>query len=332
MAEHGPPMVIDVHTPVSSFAIIYSDAEDSLQTIFTKLTQKAFTELHGKPVRAGYVKYEWNNSFYNLDDDTDFSVFAWRLKSSSRGHDSSLVMFLRDPEAPLPPSTEYRNASFYMFRPRPISSPPLGHDGVSVRSGKSRRSGTKEHKPEDDGVPNFKKEFEQFHSENGVRTIVGSIGPVNNGECRPYAVALPVFLLRLLTSSVPGCSVVVFWASRAVRMLLKSGYRYVYISRKFAIKHEFIPRDAAPGHYGYSGLVNLGKWPITVGRTRSTHSVYLSEETHFDVILGRSFVEHRQIKFDPVDPTDVVCQDTGEKIDCEIVILRDGRGQIVLVS
>ncbi|EJF66107.1 hypothetical protein BD309DRAFT_910616 [Dichomitus squalens] len=297
MAEHGPPMVIDVHTPVSSFAIIYSDAEDSLQTIFTKLTQKAFTELHGKPVRAGYVKYEWNNSFYNLDDDTDFSVFAWRLKSSSLGHDSSLVMFLRDPEAPLPPSTEYRNASFYMFRPRPISSPPLGHDGVSVRSGKSRRSGTKEHKPEDDGVPNFKKEFEQFHSENGVRTIVGSIGPVNN-----------------------------------VRMLLKSGYRYVYISRKFAIKHEFIPRDAAPGHYGYSGLVNLGKWPITVGRTRSTHSVYLSEETHFDVILGRSFVEHRQIKFDPVDPTDVVCQDTGEKIDCEIVILRDGRGQIVLVS
>ncbi|TBU35691.1 hypothetical protein BD311DRAFT_680177 [Dichomitus squalens] len=297
MAEHGPPMVIDVHTPVSSFAIIYSDAEDSLQTIFTKLTQKAFTELHGKPVRAGYVKYEWNNSFYNLDDDTDFSVFAWRLKSSSLGHDSSLVMFLRDPEAPLPPSTEYRNASFYMFRPRPISSPPLGHDGVSVRSGKSRRSGTKEHKPEDDGVPNFKKEFEQFHSENGVRTIVGSIGPVNN-----------------------------------VRMLLKSGYRYVYISRKFAIKHEFIPRDAAPGHYGYNGLVNLGKWPITVGRTRSTHSVYLSEETHFDVILGRSFVEHRQIKFDPVDPTDVVCQDTGEKIDCEIVILRDGRGQIVLVS
>ena len=79
-------------------------------------------------------------------------------------------------------------------------------------------------------------------------------------------------------------------------------------------------------------VISLGKWPITVGRTRTTHNVYLSEETHFDIILGRSFVERRQIKFDPVDPTDVVCQDTGEKIDCEIVILRDGRGQIVLVS
>ena len=40
-----------------------------------------------------------------------------------------------------------------------------------------------------------------------------------------------------------------------VRMLLKNGYRHVYMSRKFALKHGFIPTDAAPGHYGYSGLV-----------------------------------------------------------------------------
>ena len=77
---------------------------------------------------------------------------------------------------------------------------------------------------------------------------------------------------------------------------------------------------------------SLGKWPITVGRTRTSHSVYLSEESHFDVVLGRSFVERRMIKFDPVDPTDVVCQDTGEKIDCELVILKDGKGQIVTVT
>ena len=49
-----------------------------------------------------------------------------------------------------------------------------------------------------------------------------------------------------------------------VRMLLKSGYRHVYISRKFAMKHGFIPADAAPGHYGYGGLVNIGTWPITL--------------------------------------------------------------------
>ena len=62
------------------------------------------------------------------------------------------------------------------------------------------------------------------------------------------------------------------------------------------------------------------------------HIVYLSEEAHFDVILGRAFTEKRQVKTDPVDPTDVVCGDTGEKIDCELVILKDGKGQIVTVT
>jgi hypothetical protein len=60
--------------------------------------------------------------------------------------------------------------------------------------------------------------------------------------------------------------------------------------------------------------------------------VYLSEEPHFDVVLGRSFFEKRQIKLSTVDPTDVVCLDTGEKIECELVILKDGRGEIVTVT
>lgn len=38
-------------------------------------------------------------------------------------------------------------------------------------------------------------------------------------------------------------------------MLLKSGYRHVTISRKFALQHGFIPSDTAPGRYGYAGLV-----------------------------------------------------------------------------
>lgn len=79
-------------------------------------------------------------------------------------------------------------------------------------------------------------------------------------------------------------------------------------------------------------LCSIGKWPITVGRTKTTHSVYLSEESHFDIVLGRSFMEYRQVKLDPVDPTDVICMDTGEKIDCELVILKDGKGQIVTVT
>ena len=69
-----------------------------------------------------------------------------------------------------------------------------------------------------------------------------------------------------------------------------------------------------------------------MGHTKTTHTVYLSEESHFDVVLGRSFMEKRQVKTDPVDPTDVRCMDTGEKIDCELVILKDGKGQIVMVT
>jgi hypothetical protein len=200
-------------------------------------------------------------------------------------------------------------------------------------------------------------------------------------------------------------------------MLLKAGYRHVYISRQFAQKHGFIPKDAAPGHYGYGGLVNIGTWPITLNpmssgnttpvgtesgknhggvsttlvspsgpanpevpglgvrrrgsmsstaaslvrsnsrgsqRTATRKSkrgakdadhqgvpegrkvinipVYLSEEPHFDVVLGRSFIERRQIKTNVIDPTDVVCLDTGEKIECELVILKDGKGEIVTVT
>jgi hypothetical protein len=73
---------------------------------------------------------------------------------------------------------------------------------------------------------------------NGVRTITGTIGPVRNGMERPSDFG-----------DVP------INTDGAVRMLLKNGYRHVYISRKFATRHGFIPQDAAPGQYGYSGLV-----------------------------------------------------------------------------
>lgn len=140
------------------------------------------------------------------------------------------------------------------------------------------------------------------------------------------------------------------------------------MSRKFALKHKFVPADATPGYYGYGGLVNLGTWPVTLAPSSSSASpsispshllsrpsslhkstkdghdakqvkpkttlvpVYLSEEPHFDVVLGRSFLDRRQIRMNAVDPTDVVCLDTGEKIECELVILKDGRGEIVTVT
>lgn len=92
---------------------------------------------------------------------------------------------------------------------------------------------------EDDGVPKFKKEFLKFHNENGVKTIIGSIGPVKDGEC-PLNFGYRKTSLHVVA---------------LVRMLLKNGYRHVYISRSFAKKHNFIPKDAAPGLYGYEGLV-----------------------------------------------------------------------------
>lgn len=43
-----------------------------------------------------------------------------------------------------------------------------------------------------------------------------------------------------------------------VRMLLKNGYRHVYVSRAFAKRNNFIRDDAAPGMYGYTGLISIG--------------------------------------------------------------------------
>ncbi|GBE82133.1 hypothetical protein BKA93DRAFT_779169 [Sparassis latifolia] len=293
MASELP--VVDVHTPSSSFSIVHSN-DDSLETLFDRLSRKTVAEFHGQRVRPGWVKYSWNNTVWNLDDDSDYAIFAWRQKSTSPGSDMWPVLYMLDPDEPLPEPPAYRNMSFYMFKPKskPTSPKPPSHvDGASLTSKKHKNAQARPHHE----VPKYKQQFEKFQSENGVRTIIGTIGPVKN-----------------------------------VRMLLRAGYRHVYISRKFAIQNGFIPEDAAPGHYGYSGLVNIGKWPITVGHTKSTHTVYLSEESHFDVVLGRSFMESRQVKLDPVDPTDVVCMDTGEKIDCELVILKDGKGQIVTVT
>lgn len=146
------------------------------------------------------MKYEWNNTIWNLDDGTwylvplcycslthmaesDCSIFAWRMKSSSPGNQGTPVLHVRNPDQPLPPPTEYRNPSYYMFYPNaaPISPRlPASPHSTSVRSGKSHKR-SKETAPRDT-VPKFKKEFEKFHNENGVRTVSGSIGPVNNGK------------------------------------------------------------------------------------------------------------------------------------------------------
>ncbi|KAF8197558.1 hypothetical protein BJ912DRAFT_875300 [Pholiota molesta] len=418
MALGGAPSILNIHTPTSSFAIVHSLTQETLLDLYNKLSRKANTDYYGERVGPGWLKYEYNEAIWNLDDDSDYSIFVWRrqqqqqqdeylhspptapdgppVASSSRvqlpsspppviapppaAMPATPTLHLHNPHAALPAPPAYRNAAYYVFQPARAAAAPVPQRRSPAPSRastgrRSRRGGEGEGGgDEDDGVPKFKKQFDRFHSENGVRTVMGQIGPVHN-----------------------------------VRMLLKSGYRHVYISRKFAIKHGFIPQDTAPGNYGYGGLVNIGTWPITLapsaaqphlpaagyqrpdaflglnaatartaestpyssprapglalpaaqapdgaggGRRRAYAGeeepsvaktngagpkpvmveVYLSEEPHFDVVLGRSFIEKRQIRMHSIDPTDVVCMDTGEKIECELVILKDGRGEIVTVT
>ncbi|KAF5389793.1 hypothetical protein D9757_003661 [Collybiopsis confluens] len=429
------PRVLDVHTPFASFALSHSITQESLGLLYDKLTRKVHNSYHGQRVGPGWLKYEFNDSIWDLDDDSDYIIFVWRQQqhhhpqtdhqafvgSSSFSSAASVtstststtapvavivpphsaVLYLHDPTQPLPSPPDYQNTSYYVFHPshqskiRALASSArstksrgtIGRktkksNGASMRDGGGGQTSDFDNNDEEkEGAsttfePNFKQAFNKFHSENGVRTVMGSIGPVKD-----------------------------------VRMLLKAGYRHVYISRKFALDHGFIPADAAPGHYGYSGLVNIGTWPITLtpstvqnnasldnppsslllpssqntasrshfgstvghghrhgsnassisntskskskskfklakdptnastiagpavsGPKPTMMTVYLSEEPHFDVVLGRSFFERRQIRLTSVDPTDVVCMDTGEKIECELVILKDGRGEIVTVT
>ena len=63
--------------------------------------------------------------------------------------------------------------------------PHSGDGAPSIRSKKSKkstRSGRSALTNEDGGVPKFKKEFLDFHNGNGVRTIMGSIGPIEDGK------------------------------------------------------------------------------------------------------------------------------------------------------
>ncbi|KZP12536.1 hypothetical protein FIBSPDRAFT_1049937 [Athelia psychrophila] len=352
------PAIINVHTPTASFAIVHSVNEETLDQLFDKLTRKSHTDFQGMRVGPGWVKYQFGDTFWNLDDDADYTIFVWRQKSAATAEGSgpspstpaspvgapeqpqeprTPTLQVHNPALMLPPSDSYRNSAFYLFQHPPAPAHAPGTGSVKSARSKAKSAGAKSKKEKEKGaeakgrerkaaVPKHKTDFEKFHSENGVRTVMGSIGPVHN-----------------------------------VRMLLKAGYRHVYISRKFAMKHGFIPRDASPGNYGYSGLVNIGTWPVTLQplgaasleveqdqpghrKPKTAHhdgavepkstpiAVYLSEEPHFDVVLGRSFFEKRQIKTDSTDPTEVVCLDTGERVEVEVVVLKDGRGEIVIVT
>jgi hypothetical protein len=104
------------------------------------------------------------------------------------------------------------------------------------------------------------------------------------------------------------------------------------MSRQFAQQHNFIPKDAAPGYYGFTGITNLGSWPIKVGEKTVEQQVMLVENAFFPVVLGRSFMERRGVRFDPIDQTSVVFADTGEHIPTDVVIVRDADDTVLTVA
>jgi hypothetical protein len=92
---------------------------------------------------------------------------------------SSPTLYLHNPNQPLPVPPAYRNPSYYAFRPTSIVERTPSVSSSVEKS--SRRSSHKKEQAQD-GVPRLMKQFQKFHSENGVRTVIGSIGPVKNGR------------------------------------------------------------------------------------------------------------------------------------------------------
>lgn len=144
------------------------------------------------------------------------------------------------------------------------------NDAASVRTGKSTRKTAHTAHTAASTTPSHKIAFQEFHSQLGVRLLKGSLGPVQD-----------------------------------VPMMLKSGYRHVYVSRSFALNHGFIPKDTTPGTYGFNGITNLGKWPVQVGSKAVSCTVMLAEDSYFPVILGRSFMEKRGVRTDPIDQSEL---------------------------
>lgn len=231
------PAVLNVHTPTQSFAIVHSSelfivswfdhdfhrtssvTQENLETLYDKLTRKTHTEYHGDRVGPGWLKYEFNETVWNLDDgtsipqllelerkilthalDSDYTIFVWRQQQDASHHQSTLdgtgssqprhnpTLHLHNPTKPLPSPLSYLNPAFYLFSPSRALHPGTRSSSVSPkpRSSKSRKSKASKHtinskNSKDDGLLTHQKAFEKFHGENGVRTVMGSIGPVQNG-------------------------------------------------------------------------------------------------------------------------------------------------------
>jgi hypothetical protein len=91
----------------------------------------------------------------------------------------------------------------------------------------------------------------QFHNGTGVRTVMGKVGQIDNGKSRPlYTVIMKT--IRILPCHRPDYSTRIVKLTSTVRMLLKPGYKGVYVSRSFAIKAQLVDKKVRHLHHVFA--------------------------------------------------------------------------------
>ena len=86
--------IVNVHTPQASFAIVHSCehlsivrtplsphprlvTQETLDGLLLKISQKIASSPEGRntPIGQGWVKYDWNDNVWNLDDGKLFNFY-----------------------------------------------------------------------------------------------------------------------------------------------------------------------------------------------------------------------------------------------------------------
>ncbi|KAL0577945.1 hypothetical protein V5O48_004052 [Marasmius crinis-equi] len=72
MSHAQTPPLLNVHTPSSSFTVVHSTTEDTLDDLYHKLQKKVDAHpIYGRNrhlVGPGWLKYKFNGTAWNLDD------------------------------------------------------------------------------------------------------------------------------------------------------------------------------------------------------------------------------------------------------------------------
>lgn len=157
---------------------------------------------------------------------------AQKTKAKSRAGGASTDSPMGSPSRPARGSVVVHPAVDRLTASNTLCIPNASKNGGprSVRSARSTYS-RRSKWGDDDAEPLGdvkRREFEAFHANNGVRTVVGKVGNVQN-----------------------------------VRMLLKAGHRHIYLSRVFAIRHGLIPKKVCGGYPCHSQHSTRRVWVHT---------------------------------------------------------------------